>query len=251
MVKANFALILALVLACQTAVPQQESATIRISTRLVQISLTAHDKNGPVSNLKKSDFTILDQGKPRSVSLFSVTSAESQVRQAPPLPPNTFSNYIEHHASRPSTVTVILFDTLNTPAENQIYARQELLKFMKELQPQDRIALYTLSKKLNILLDFTADAGEITRTLDRFRGAQSFELEAAAKTGASEAGLLPAPQGIGSNAVINGNLDVAAQMESDFYTESRIRMTAQALEAIANHVARLPGRKNLVWISAA
>jgi len=251
MVKANFALILALVLACQTAVPQQESATIRISTRLVQISVTVHDKNGPVSGLKKSDFTILEQGKSRSVSLFSVTAAESQVQKAPPLPPNTFSNYIEHHASRPSTVTVILFDTLNTPAENQIYARQELLKFMKELQPQDRIALYTLSKKLNILLDFTADAGEITRTLDRFRGAQSFELEAAAKTGASEAGLLPASQGIGSNAVINGNLDVAAQMESDFYTESRVRMTAQALEAIANHVARLPGRKNLVWVSAA
>jgi hypothetical protein len=40
-------------------------------------------------------------------------------------------------------------------------------------------------------------------------------------------------------------------MESDFYTESRVRMTAQALEAIANHVARLPGRKNLVWVSAA
>jgi len=253
MVKANIAFILALVLllTVQPVVPQQESATIRVSTRLVQISVTVHDKTGPVSNLKKSDFTIFDQGKLRSVSLFSMTSAEAQVRQAPPLPPNTFSNYIEHHASRPSTVTVILFDTLNTPAENQIYARQELLKFMKELQPQDRIALYTLSKKLNILLDFTADAGEITRTLDRFRGAQSFELEAAAKTGASEAGLLPASQGIGSNAVINGDLDVAAQMESDFYTESRVRMTAQALEAIANHVARLPGRKNLVWVSAA
>jgi len=248
MLKSNIAL-LVLILTTQSAIPQQESATIRVSTRLVQISVTVHDKNGPVSNLKKSDFTILDQGKPRSVSLFSVISAESQVQKAPPLPPNTFSNYIEHHASRPSTVTVILFDTLNTPAESQIYARQELLKFMKELQPQDRIALYTLSKKLNILLDFTADAGEITRTLDRFRGVQSLELEAA-KTGASEAGLLPASQGIGTTAVVNGNLDVAAQMEADFYTESRVRMTAQALEAIANHVARLPGRKNLVWISA-
>jgi len=62
---------------------------------------------------------------------------------------------------------------------------------MKELQPQDRIALYTLSKRLNILLDFTADAGEITRTLDRFRGIQSFEIEAAAKTGASELACCP------------------------------------------------------------
>jgi VWFA-related protein len=250
MVKANIARILAPVLILtQPAAPQQEPATIRISTRLVQISVTVHDKNGPVSNLKKNDFTILDQGKPRSISLFSITSAESQVQKAPPLPPNTFSNYIEHHASRPSTVTVILFDGLNTPVENQIYARQELLKFMKELRPQDRIALYTLSGKLKILLDFTADSGEITRTLDKFRGIQSLELEAA-KTGTSEVGLLPASQGIGANAVVNGNLDIAAQMEADFYTESRVRMTAQALEAIANHVARLPGRKNLVWISA-
>jgi VWFA-related protein len=196
MLNTRLALLLALVLMLNGQ--PQESATIRVSARLVQISVTVHDKNGPVPNLKKSDFTILEQGKPRSISLFSVISADSQVHKAPPLPPNTFSNYIEHHASRPSTVTVILFDTLNTPAENQTYARQELLKFMKELQPQDRIALYTLSKKLNILLDFTADAGEIIRTLDRFRGAQSFELEAAAKTGASEVGLLPASQGIGA-----------------------------------------------------
>src|SRR5260370_32230838 len=191
MVKHNTALLsaLVLILASQPATPQQESGTIRVSTRLVQISVTVHDKNGPVSGLKKSDFTILEQGKSRSVSLFSVTAAESQVQKAPPLPPNTFSNYIEHHASRPSTVTVILFDTLNTPAENQIYAQQELLKFMKELQPQDRIALYTLSKKLNILLDFTAAAGEITRTLDRFRGAQRVELPHTTKTSASDASL--------------------------------------------------------------
>lgn len=251
MIKNKFAFLLALVLfvTLQPALPQQESATIRISTRLVPISVTVHDKNGPVSNLKKSDFTILDQGKLRTVSLFSVTSSESQIQKAPPLPPNTFSNYIEHHAGRPSTVTVILFDGLNTPVENQIYARQELLDFIKGLQPQDRIALYTLGRKLNVLLDFTADAGEIKRTLASFRGIQSLELEAA-KTGPSALGLLPASQGIGSNAVVNGNLDLAAQMEADFDTESRVRMTAQGLEAVANHVARLPGRKNLVWISA-
>ncbi len=247
MVKRTFVFLLALPL---IVISQQESATIRISSRLVPISVTVHDKNGPVSNLKKSDFTILDQGKPRTVSLFSITSAESQIQKAPPLPPNTFSNYIEHHASRPSTVTVILFDALNTPVENQMYARQELQNFMKSLQPQDRIALYMLGKKLNVLFDFTADAGEITRTLERFRGVQTSELEAAAKASPSESGLLPASQGIGTTAIVNGNLDIAAQMESDFYTESRVRMTVQALEAIANHVARLPGRKNLVWISA-
>ena len=36
---------------------------------------------------------------------------------------------------------------------------------------------------------------------------------------------------------------------ADFYTINRTRQTLKAIEAIAQHVSRLPGRKNLIWIS--
>jgi len=34
----------------------QDSSTIRVTTRLVQVNVIARDKNGPVSDLKKEDF---------------------------------------------------------------------------------------------------------------------------------------------------------------------------------------------------
>jgi len=39
------------------------------------------------------------------------------------------------------------------------------------------------------------------------------------------------------------------QKIADYQTINRVQTTLAALEAIANHVARIPGRKNLIWIS--
>jgi len=39
------------------------------------------------------------------------------------------------------------------------------------------------------------------------------------------------------------------QKIADYQTINRVQTTLAALEAIANHVSRIPGRKNLIWIS--
>ena len=75
---------------------QTDQSTIRVSTRLVQISVVAHQKNRPVSDLTKNDFTLLEQGRPVPISLFSVNSSNADApKTAAPVPQNTFSNYIE------------------------------------------------------------------------------------------------------------------------------------------------------------
>jgi len=45
-------------------------------------------------------------------------------------------------------------------------------------------------------------------------------------------------------------LNNAYQREANFFTENRVHQTVEALTAIANHVGTLPGRKNLIWVSA-
>ena len=45
-------------------------------------------------------------------------------------------------------------------------------------------------------------------------------------------------------------LDKANQQIADFNTMNRAYITAKALESIAAHIAPLPGRKNLIWLSA-
>src|SRR5690348_2563807 len=228
---------------------QTDQSTMRVSTRLVQISVVAHQKNRPVSDLTKNDFTLLEQGRPVPISLFSVNSSSSDSpKTAAPLPQNTFSNYVEHQSGRPSAITVILLDSLNTPPVNQQYARQELVKFVRELQPGDRVAIYVLGRRLKILVDFTADAGEIQRTLASLSNIQELEAQAVQN---APTDTISNTRNVTQNGAVIGNLmQIAEQMEYDYITESTARITLQALEAIANHVSRIPGRKNLVWISS-
>jgi hypothetical protein len=48
---------------------------------------------------------------------------------------------------------------------------------------------------------------------------------------------------------LDATLNNALGQMQDFYTINRVKTTLAAMEAIGNHLARLPGRKNLVWVS--
>src|SRR5205807_7097718 len=60
----------------------------------------------------------------------------------------------------PGCVTVILFDALNTEFTDQAYARQQVVKFLRQLKPEDHVAIYLLTTKLTILNEFTQDRSE-------------------------------------------------------------------------------------------
>ena len=135
-------------------------------------------------------------------------------------------------------MTVILLDGLNTRFEDLSYARQQIIKFLSQLQPQDRVALYTLTTSLKVLHDFTTDATSLLRAIRRYKGHAPAELEASEPEEVST-----------GNDQIDQFLNDANQRMADFYTTNRVQRTAGALEDIANHLARLPGRKNLIWVS--
>jgi len=224
----------------QAAPPaKQEASVLRVATRLVQVNVIVQDKKGePVSDLTKDDFTLLDQSQPQHISSFSVESIRALSGTAQPLPANFYSNRLEQKTGTPTSVTLILLDGLNTKFEDMAYARQQIIKFLSQLQPQDRVALYTLTTHLAVLHDFTSDAAPLLGAIERYKGHVSTALAA----GEFE----PADTGVDQ---IDAFLDDANQRVSDFYTQNRVRLTAGALEAIANHVARLPGHKNLIWVS--
>ena len=70
----------------------------------------------------------------------------------------------------PANITVILLDALNTSFSDQAFANGRVVKFLQQLQPQDRIALYTLGTRLRILHDFTYDASSLLDALKGYRG---------------------------------------------------------------------------------
>ena len=223
------------------AAPQakQEATVLRVTTHLVQVNVIVQDKKGePVADLTRGDFTLLDQGQPQQITSFSLESMGTLPAPPQAVPANFYSNRFEQKGGTPTAATVILLDGLNTKFEDMAYARQQIIKFLGQLQPQDRVGLYTLTTKLTILHDFTSDAAPLLRALERYKGHSSTALVGAE--------FEPADTGVDQ---IDAFLDDANQRVADFYTINRARQTARALEAIANHVARLPGRKNLIWVS--
>jgi VWFA-related protein len=91
----------------------------------------------------------------------------------------------------------------------------EVEKFISHMQPQDRVALYELTDNLYLLQDFTSDPAALERGLNRGREFSNSFHFARSQTG---------------------------QIEMSTYTMASMRQ-------IANRLANIPGRKNLVWLS--
>ena len=221
---------------------QENQPVLRVTTRLVQVNVVVHDKSGqPVAGLTKDDFTLFEKGKERKIAFFSVVAGHKPLKlsREAQLPANIFSNRVKRGES-PTSATVILFDALNTSFQDQAYAKGQLIKFLQKIQPEDRVAIYLLTRRLIILQDFTSDPEHLLRALARFRASSSAVLDAAD----------PAPPDPTGNDDLDQFLENALQMESDFYNVRRVEDTLQAMELIAAHLSGVPGRKNLIWFSA-
>jgi VWFA-related protein len=248
-----------LLLPALLALAMQDPAVFRADTHLVQINVIVRDKNAPVTNLNQSDFTITDRGKPRTISIFAVHKPAAavpaaSVKAVPPPPVNTFSNSALRGADAPPSVTMILLDRLNTliggiaaNAETPLFssdqalssAKQHLLKYLDELDPQQRVAIYSLGQGLTVLSDFTGDRARLKSILKNYRATSITSQEVAEPTS------VHLPSGEMAEQV---NRD--SQLLAGMSNAQRAQTTMAALMAVAAHVAEIPGRKNLVWLTA-
>ncbi|MCL4523406.1 MAG: VWA domain-containing protein [Acidobacteria bacterium] len=227
----------------QQSPPKDAPPVLRVTTRLVLVSAIVQDKKGnPVTDLTKDDFILLERGKEQAISTFALESSRVLPREATTLPPNTFSNRLENRTGVPTSITVILLDGLNTAIQDQAYARQQVVKFLQQIQPQDRVAIYAMGRNsIRVVHDFSSDPTALLAALRNQRGRISPEEQA------SNEPTEPITTGVQE---LDDFIAESSQRMADFYTIDRALMTVAALEALANHLARFPGRKNLIWVSS-
>ena len=112
------------------------------------VDVVVTDRNGnPIAGLDKGDFTVLEDGKVQPLQVFEPHVPVKQM--AVPdlvLPPGEFTNFPKQVSN--SAVNVVLFDILNTPTDDQLFARQEMIEFLKTLPRGQRVALFTLGYDL-------------------------------------------------------------------------------------------------------
>ncbi len=227
----------------------QETPRFRAASHLVQVSVIVRDKQGALlRDLTRDDFTVLDDGKPQKIAFFTTARADGaqamRAEGAPATAPvaagaNSFGN--REATTHPNSVTVVLFDMLNTTTHETIYGKQQVARFLRELRPDDRVAIYAMSSRgLQVVHDFTSDPAPLLRAIERLSAPEDAGLAA----------MKPEVMQPGFNTEMDQVFANGSQLIVGMALRERMKRTVAALEAIGDHLAGIPGRKNLIWISA-
>ena len=227
------------ILVATIAAAQQDtpSPTFRAGTRLVEVDVVARSNGVPATGLTEDDFTLLDNGKPQKIAFFSVQSGRVAAPPAvgvAPLPAGVVSNRAEREGRQGNTVVVFL-DQRNTPPPEQAFAIQRIAKFIATRGPQDRTGIYTFGRDglLKVVQEITS-------------GSELLSLAAGNLKFQDPDFRSPDVSGLQGN---------GGHTAADEFTALLIRMreidTKQVLEQAARHLANVPGRKSLIWISPA
>lgn len=229
------------VAAQQPSTPQPP--VFRTATRLIQVSVVVHDgRHRPVPGLTAEDFQVFEDGKERPVSFFSVLG---DAPASPPAvaPTNVFTNRLQSPSN--GGVVAIVYDRLNTPQLEQNRVREHILKYLSQVDPEDRIGLYVLDGRgMAVLHDFTRDARSLLRVMSRIGGQSSVAHDAANERPNERVGFGDATDRMLEEFVRTGELNMQSFFERQLALKS-----IDGLESVAKHLAGVPGRKNLVWIS--
>ena len=228
--------------------------TIKANAKLVTLDVVVKDSKGrPVHGLKASDFAVTENGTPQAVTHFEEFTASTLVdatrfHEMPKLPANIFTNYTPVPAN--GVVNVVLLDALNTPMTDQVFVRQQLLDFLKTLEPGARVAIFGLNQRLAMLQGFTNDPEILKAALTRTRAKGSALLDDQVGGNGiqdSIADQLEQIQGIPPDVV--ANLREFEEINRVQQQNIRSKTTLDAMNQLARYLAMLPGRKNLIWFS--
>lgn len=230
--------------------------TLRAQARLVVLDVIVADKHGtPIHGLQQGDFTVQESGHPQPVKAFeehlALTDAQSaKFGEMPSLPPGNFTNIVPTPPN--AALDIILVDTLNTAAVDQVYVRAQILKYLKTAKPGSQVAVFGLASHLYMLQGFTTDTRLLRAAVDKTAPKPSALLDDSAGLGNSDAAISGQISSNGGGLVSGGYTEALKTFEADdaaFKIQERAQSTLAAMEILGRYLAALPGRKNLIWFS--
>jgi VWFA-related protein len=228
----------------------------RTNAREVVVDVVVTKGNGePVHGLTREDFEAKEDGKPQTIDFFEEHSEKvlpPTVQQPlPAMPPHTYTNVPP--APESDSVNVILFDKLNTPLRDQAYLHNQMDEFFRKMQPGTRVAIFVLGSSLRFVQGFTSDTSLLLAALNGKKNGVTPQKDAASRDRGDTAD--DAADVSRLRMMQASEYGIAAlQQAQDFMAEQsagkRAAMTFEALDFLAQYLAGVPGRKNLLWFSS-
>ncbi len=227
--------------------PSEPTTILSSRTELVSVPVVVTDNFGAhVHGLRKEDFNVIEEGIEQPVAVFEEVQAQKTPRPPDPVPADHFSNL---HAADPANrqLTIVVIDMLNTPAPDQVYAKDQIVKYLTEPgsagQPVSLLALNRTGVKL--IHHFTRDKKELTVALNSVQRSQQPVTE-----DPSEALLTDGKDKLSKILQSFGEFQVGGEQAALSFERRRIiSITLDGMQQIAQAYMGYPGRKTLIWAS--
>ena len=139
-------LVLALIVSAALASVAQESETLKVDVKLVNVFVTVTDAHGsPVASLQKENFLLKEDGKEQKISIFSRESA------------------------LPLSIVLAIDTSLSTKKDLPLEQAASHKFAHAILRSQDGLAVYQFSEEVTQVVPFTSDLSKIDAGIDRLR----------------------------------------------------------------------------------
>jgi VWFA-related protein len=187
-----------------------QDVTFTSNTSLVIIDANVRDKSGKViPDLKKSDFTVLEDGKPQTISVFEFQRLEGDtllppvpaVKPTPDAPAapkpagapaaagaptNPSSKPVIRYQDRRLVALLFDFSAMQIPEQSRI--QEAALKFVREqMKPADVVAIFSASTgPVKIVQDFTTDKDRLEEVIKGFQIGAASELAGVSGNGGDD-----------------------------------------------------------------
>ena len=241
------ATLLALSASAQAPAPpttQQPQYRVRVTSELVLVNVVVRDKKGNlVRDLKKEDFTLLEDGKRQAVSTFdfenvdelqTAGAAEQTVSGAVP------DGSILKPADKPvldardRRLMLLFFDFSGMEPEEIERSVNAAKKFVQtRMQPADLLALVSLATNMRVDLDFTDNKERVLAVLNAYTSSQGQGFDNGL-TGSSE------------GAAETGGAFTADDTDYNTFNADRKLL---ALQAIMQSLGKISQKKAIIYFS--
>ena len=244
----------------------QDNVTFTSDVHLVVIDVSVKDKSGKViPDLKKTDFTLMEDGKPQQIGVFEFQKLDSEQ----PLPPVPATKDVKVAAAivpaapapvapaapKPTSsglsgnpkpiirfqdrrLVAMLFDFSTMPTADQARAQKNALEFLEhQLKPADLVAIMTAGTgPLKIEQDFTDDKDRLVEVIKKFSIGEASDLAGLSGNG-----------GDSTSGEDTGTAFNADETEFNIFNNDRKLVT---LQSAAKLLAAFPEKKALLYFSS-